>query len=179
MNRSGLREAAVLVPLWRDAAGAWRLVIVRRSEFGVHSGQLAFPGGARDARDASLQATALREAHEEIGLPPQAARVIAELPGVETRVSSFVIAPFLAVIDRPSEWRPDAREIAEVLEPELASFLAPEARGHAHDLLPPGWEAVRLPYYPVGPHRLWGASERILHPLLARIAAGEWEEFRR
>ena len=46
MNRSGLREAAVRLPLWRDAAGVWRLVIVRRSEFGVHSGQLAFPGGA-------------------------------------------------------------------------------------------------------------------------------------
>lgn len=178
MSGSGLREAAVLVPLWRDPASGWRLVIVRRSEFGVHSGQLAFPGGARDAHDASLQATALREAHEEIGLPPEAARVLAELPGVETRVSSFVITPYLAVIERPSAWRPDPREIAEVLEPELATFLAPNARAHAHDLLPAGWEAVRLPYYPVGAHRLWGASERILHPLLARIVAGEWAEFR-
>ena len=172
-----LHEAAVLVPLWRDASGAWRLVIVQRTESGVHSGQLAFPGGARDMRDDSLQATALREAYEEIGLPLAAARVLAQLPSVETRVSSFVITPYLAVIERPSEWRPDAREIAEVLEPELAKFLAPQARAHAHDLLPPGWKAVRLPYYPVGPYRLWGASERILHPLLARIVAGEWEGF--
>lgn len=168
----------MLVPLWRDPQGVWRLVVVRRSQGGVHSGQLAFPGGARDARDASLVDTALREAHEEIGLPAHAARVLAELPVVETRVSSFVITPFVAVVERPDEWRLDAREIAEVLEPELGLLLAPDARAHAHDLLPPGWEAVRLPYYPVGTHRLWGASERILHPLLARIAAGEWPELR-
>jgi len=178
MSGSGLRDAGVLVPLWRDAHGAWRLVVVRRSEGGVHSGQLAFPGGARDERDVSLAHTALREAHEEIGLPPASARVLAELPGVETRVSSFRITPFIAVVQRPTEWRLDAREIAEVLEPELAALLAPEARRHASDLLPPEWEAVRLPYYPVGPYRLWGATERILSPLLARIAAGEWEEFR-
>ena len=176
MSAGKLREAAVLVPLWRARGGAWHVVVVRRTEGGIHSGQLAFPGGARDAADASLLETALREAHEEIGLPPGSARVLAELPGVDTRVSSFRITPFAAVVERPAAWRPDAREIAEVLEPELAALLAPGARQHAADLLPPGWEAVRLPFYPVGPYRLWGASERILEPLLTRIAAGEWPE---
>ncbi len=175
---SAPREAAVLVPLHRDPAGAWRLVVVRRAEGGLHGGQLAFPGGTRAGGDGSLLATALREADEEIGLPGGAVRLLAELPAVETRVSNYRITPFLARIQRPAAWAPDGREIVEVLEPELDGLLAPGARAFADDLMPPGRPALRLPYYRVGPHRLWGASERILHPLLARIAAGEWPELR-
>jgi 8-oxo-dGTP pyrophosphatase MutT (NUDIX family) len=170
------RESAVLVPLFRDAAGALRLVIVRRSEGGVHGGQLAFPGGARAPADASLLETALREAAEEIGLPAVNVRVLSRLPDVEVRVSRYVVAPFLARIERPAAWAPDAREIAEVLEPRLSALLAPEARAFASDLLPADRAPMNLPYYGVGPHRLWGASERILNPLLGRILAGEWPE---
>jgi 8-oxo-dGTP pyrophosphatase MutT (NUDIX family) len=181
----------VLVPLYRDAAGAWRIVVVRRAEGGLHGGQLAFPGGTREPADATPLAAALREAEEEIGLRAAAVRVLAELPCVDTHVSSFRIAPFLARIERPADWRRDPREIAEVLEPALAPWLAPGARSWADDLMPAGMVRARLPYYAVGgelgtepgagpgapgPHRLWGASERILHPLLVRIAAGEWPE---
>jgi hypothetical protein len=120
----------------------------------------------------------VREAGEEIGLPPPTIERLAALPEIETRVSGFRIAPFLARIERPAAWRTDAREIAEVLEPELATLLAPGARRFATDLLPPGRGEVRLPFYALGAHRLWGASERILTPLLARIAAGEWPEIR-
>ena len=174
--RAGPRESAVLVPFHRGDDGAWRLVVVRRAEGGIHGGQLAFPGGSRAPEDATLFDTALREAGEEIGLPAGAVRLLAALPPVETRVSNYVIAPFLARIERPRAWAPDPREIAEVLEPALAELLRPGVRAHADDLMPAGMPPRRLPFYRVGPHRLWGASERILHPLLARIAAGEWPE---
>jgi len=170
------RRAAVLVPLVRDDAGAWRLVVVRRAAGGVHGGQLAFPGGSAAERDASSLATALREAEEEIGLSADAVRVLAELPEVDTRVSHYVIAPHLAIVTRRVPWRRDPREIEEVLEPALDALLEPNARAFADDLLPAGWAPLALPYYAVGPHRLWGASERILHPLLERVRAGEWPE---
>ena len=168
------REAAVLVPLVRDAARVVRLVVVRRTAGGVHGGQLAFPGGRVEPGDTSAFAAACREADEEIGLPPASVRVLAELPAVSTRVSGYRVRPFVAVAPRPAAWRPAPEEIAEVLEPDLARLLAPGALEHANDLLPPDWAAVRLPFYRVGDYRLWGLSERILTPLLARIGAGEW-----
>lgn len=173
---SATRESAVLVPLWRDAAGELRLVIVRRSERGAHGGQLAFPGGVREPADDSLLATALREAEEEIGLVREAVHPLAELPGVTTHTTGFMITPILARIERPAAWRLAADEVVEVLEPSLTPWLDPAARRFASDLAPPPWAGISLPYYAIGPHRLWGASERILTPLLARIRGGEWED---
>ncbi|MCC6649916.1 MAG: CoA pyrophosphatase [Candidatus Eisenbacteria bacterium] len=176
MSDTPLVESAVLVPFVRDDAGEWRLVVIRRTPGGMHSGQLAFPGGRIDPADESALHAALREAEEEIGLPRLRVRVLGELPRIETRTTGFAITPFLAIAERPAAWLPAVAEVAEILEPRLAHLSAPEARRHADDLLPRGWEAVRLPYFDVNGHRLWGASERILHPLLARVAAGEWPE---
>lgn len=170
------REAAVLVPIFRDEAGQWRLVLVRRSERGIHGGQLAFPGGGIEPHDATPLEAALREAREEIGLEPERVRVVGELPGVETQVSRYRITPFLATISPPERWQRNEREVAEVLEPPLAAFTAPGARGHSADLLPPSYGGAVMPCYEVGSHRLWGVSERILTPLLGRISAGEWPE---
>src|SRR3954466_720202 len=91
-----LRDAGVLVPLYRDPAGDVRLIMIRRTEGGLHGGQLAFPGGVRDPGDASLRDTALREAEEEIGLDPDRVEVLAELPVMETRITGYRITPFLA-----------------------------------------------------------------------------------
>ena len=86
-----------------------RLVLIRRSERGVHGGHLAFPGGKHDPEDASLQETALREAWEELGLDRQLVEVLTELPTVETMTTDFLIYPFLARIVRPNTWNPSER----------------------------------------------------------------------
>lgn len=170
-----LRHAAVLVPVYRDPAGDPMVVVIRRTEGGIHGGQLAFPGGQRDDGDTTLFDTALRETREEIGLEPTAIAPLAELPAVNTRVSGFIVHPFLARIERPSAWRPDAREIAEVLDLPLGSFTQPGAHASSFERYD-GWpQPVRIDFYHVGPHRLWGVSYRILHPLLPRLLAGEWE----
>jgi 8-oxo-dGTP pyrophosphatase MutT (NUDIX family) len=168
------QDSAVLVPLFRDPAGAVRLVVVRRSEGGLHGGQLGFPGGKRERGDASPLATALREAQEEIGLAPAAVEVLATLPVLETFSTGLRIAPFLARIAPPAAWSPDPREIAEVLEVPLEDLARPESRGEATERFA-GWrEPRRIEFYRVGPHRLWGASYRILQPVLPRLLAGEW-----
>jgi 8-oxo-dGTP pyrophosphatase MutT (NUDIX family) len=168
------QDAAVLVPVFRDAGGELRLVLVRRAAGGLHGGQLAFPGGPRESSDASPVETALREAHEEIGLAREAAVVLAALPAIETMISGFRVAPFLARITPPPRWIPAEREIAEVLEVRVADFARPEARGESVERFPAWLEPCRIPYFQVGAHRLWGATYRIVEPLIPRLLAGEW-----
>ena len=79
-----LQDAAVLVPLFRDDQGELRLVLVRRGEGGIHGGQLAFPGGRREADDRTPLDTAIREACEETGLSRDAIEVLDRLPVIET-----------------------------------------------------------------------------------------------
>lgn len=170
-----LRESAVLIPVFRDAAGEATLVLVRRGDHGGHGGQLAFPGGKRDPTDASLLATALRETEEEIGLSASRVEVLAALPPIQTRTTGFAIAPFLAHITTPPPtWRFAQPEIAEVLKVPLRHLADPANAGQELWQFP-DWPAPELvPFWRVGPHYLWGASYRILRPL-PRLLAGEWE----
>ena len=169
------RDSSVLVPVYRDEAGTSRLVLVRRAAGGIHGGQLAFPGGMIEADDPSPWHAALREAHEEIGLEPASAERLIDLPVVETRTSNFRISPFLARIQRPYYWRPAFREVAEVLEPAIADLVDPGAQGEAVEHFA-SWPAPqRVPFVRIGEHRLWGATYRIVEPLLARLHAGEWK----
>jgi len=170
-----LRESAVLIPVFRNAAGEATLVLVRRGAHGVHGGQLAFPGGKRDPTDASLLATALRETQEEVGLPATAIEVLAALPPVQTRSSGFHIAPFLGRITPPSTWRFSQSEIAEVLEVPLHHFTDPANDGQELWHFPDQLAPELISFWRVGPYHLWGASYRMLLPLLPRLLAGEWE----
>jgi len=169
-----LRAAAVLVPVFRDSADVLRLVVVRRSERGVHGGHLAFPGGNHEPADLSLLDTALREAEEEIGLPRELVEVVAALPLVETRTSGYRIAPFLARITRPEAWRVAEAEISEIFELCVDALALPESRTETVEQLAGRPEPGRIEFYRVGAYRLWGASYRILHPLLPRLLGGEW-----
>lgn len=174
-NPSSLRESAVLVPVFRAADGGATIVLVRRSDYGVHGGQLAFPGGKREPADASLLATALRETEEEIGLPPAAVEVLAALPPVQTRSSGFHIAPFLARISPPPAWHFDPTELAEVLQVPVRHLADPATAGQALWQLP-GWPTPELvDFWRVGPYHLWGATYRIVQALLPRLLAKEWE----
>ncbi len=186
-----MKEAAVLVPLYRDRAGGaqtesraeaaqaedrgeLRLIVVRRAEGGIHGGQIAFPGGKRDPADASLEATALRESQEEIGLDGKV-EILDRLPAIGTLTSRFRVTPFLARIEPPAAWTLDEREIAEVFDVRVADLGRRRNQGEEmRDF--PTWKGPRLiPYYRVGPHKLWGLTYRILRPIVPRLLAGEWE----
>ena len=169
-----LVEAAVLVPVFRREDGALRILLVRRSEHGVHGGQLGFPGGKREPADHSLLDTALREAAEEIGVPREAVEILQALPGVETLTTGYRISPFLARIVPPRTWQNVSEEIAEVIEVAAQDLARPEVHVEDMDDLPT-WRGPRpLPFFKIGPHRLWGATYQILRPLLPRLIAGEF-----
>jgi hypothetical protein len=101
--------------------------------------------------------------------------VLAELPPLQTRTTGFHIAPFLARIVPPPTWRAAQPEIAEVLEVPLRYLTDPANAGQEHWQFP-GWPNPELvSFWRVGPHYLWGATYRMLHPLLPRLLAGEWK----
>lgn len=166
--------AAVVVPVFRRGGGELRVLLVRRGEQGPHGGELAFPGGKGEPADPSPLATALRELHEEVGLAPDQVEVLESLPAVDTLVSGYRIFPFLARIQPPAVWCFQTGEIAEVIETAVRDLVRPEVRATGVFQFAGGPDAAPAPFLRVGPYRLWGATLRILDPLLPRLLAGEW-----
>jgi 8-oxo-dGTP pyrophosphatase MutT (NUDIX family) len=171
---SQLLESAVLVPVFRGPDGRVSLLLVRRTDFGIHGGQLAFPGGKHSGEDPSMLATALRETREEVGIEESSVQVIAELPVVDTHSTGYRIYPFLGKIQHADEWWFDPREIAEVIPVAVEDLADPRAYGESVEKFSRLPEPIRISFYKVGPHRLWGATYRIVTQLIPRLLNGEW-----
>lgn len=173
---AGARPAAVLVLIAPDAGGEARVVLIERTSYdGHHSGEVSFPGGAAEAGDADLVATALREAREEVGLDPGGIglRVLGELEPFWIPVSNFRVTPILAVADRLPEWTRDEREVERVVEAPLAAFL-PGAPIQTFERDVREWR-IRYGAYELedlgdGP-AVWGATARILGQLGAVLGS--------
>lgn len=175
---AGARPAAVLVLIAPDARGEARVVLIERTSYdGHHSGEVSFPGGAAEAGDPTLEATAVREAAEEIGLDPAAIglQVIGELEPFWIPVSNFRVTPIVALAERLQDWTPDPREVARVVEAPLSAFL-PGAPIRTMERDVREWR-IRYGAYVVdeisedGPG-VWGATARILGQLGAILGAG-------
>jgi 8-oxo-dGTP pyrophosphatase MutT (NUDIX family) len=161
----GRKESAVLVPLYADAAGMTHVVFTeRRHDMRRHAGEISFPGGRREGEE-SLVRTALREACEEIGLPPDGVEIAGALEPVGTYVTNYKIYPFVGVIEAGLEWVLAETEVAQVLELSLDTLIA--AAGERR-MVRRGM-AFKTHTYEVGEHLIWGATARILADLLTRL----------
>jgi len=161
-----MREAAVLVPLF-EREGVPHVLFTRRpSHLRHHADQFSFPGGGRDTEDATPLHTALREADEELGIPPHAVTVLGQLDEVPT-TTQFRIAPFVGHVPASLPFRPSPHEVAEVFEVPLRHLLAPGVhRTEKHEAAGRVWD---VDFYPWGPHTIWGATARIVRNLLLRV----------
>ncbi len=114
--------AAVLIPVVAHAQGLTLLFTLRTTHLRSHSGQVAFPGGRAEPGDASAEFTALREAEEEIGLPPANVEVLARLPDYRTR-TGYRVTPVVGLLTPPLSLTPDPHEVAEIFEVPLAFLM--------------------------------------------------------
>ena len=164
------REAAVLAPVIRQGDREAILFTKRSEQLGDHPGQMSFPGGSREPEDADLEATALREAHEEIGLAPTEATVVGAIDDIET-VTRYIVRPYVGVIpDRP--YTLDEYEVAEIVRLDVAALTdrtnyESEHRDH------PEYGPIRIHFFHVDGYTVWGATGRMLAQLLELTT--DWE----
>ncbi|MEP2642615.1 CoA pyrophosphatase [Roseobacter sp.] len=154
-----LRPAGVLVPIMHKD-GVWQLLLTKRSSaLKHHPGQIAFPGGKQDEADRDVVAAALREAHEEIGLPQDAVDVLGTLSPHET-VTRFTVTPVIGHVTRPFDIRPEPGEVDEVFTVPLQHVLTPEN----FVVQSRQWRGQMRSYFavPYGPYYIWGATARML-----------------
>src|SRR3954447_5035466 len=166
MDAVGGRIAAVvLVPLYLDSGSLHAVFTKRRDDLSHHAGEISFPGGRQDFPDEDLRLTALREAEEEIGLPPNEVEVVGALPPVGTFVTNYKIHPFVGVIKPGHAWTPQPTEVEVILELSVPDLIA----GHEMRRLVRKGVPFKMPTYTVGGNLIWGATARIVQLLLARL----------
>ncbi len=161
-----LRAAAVLVPIWLCDGTARVILTKRASGLKHHPGQIAFPGGKVDAGDAGPEGAALREAWEEIALPPERVQILGRLPAHET-ITAYTVLPILGLVRDSFDPIPERNEVDEVFSVPLAHVL--NAANYAIEQR--DWRGVMRRYYavPYGPYYIWGATARILRGLAERM----------
>lgn len=160
--------AAVLVPLLVVDDALHVLFTRRAASLPHHRGQVAFPGGACDPTDPDAEATALREAHEEIGLRPSDVRVLGRLDDIATVASGFRITPVVATVPHPYPWRPSPHEVDALFTVALAELATPDAE--REELWDFDGRQVPIRLFPVAGHVIWGATQRITRNLLDVLA---------
>lgn len=171
LNKDAVVPAAKLTPaavLIAVRAETQTVILTKRSaRLKHHPGQIAFPGGKQDPVDLTLVDAALREAREEIGLPPQMVDVLGTLPPHQT-VTGYQVTPVLGLITGHYDPVPEAGEVSEVFEIPLAHLMnAGKYRIEGRQ-----WQGRRRLYYtiPFGPYYVWGATARMLRVLAERMS---------
>jgi 8-oxo-dGTP pyrophosphatase MutT (NUDIX family) len=161
----GATNAAVLVPLYLDQGRLHAVFTKRQDDLRRHPGEISFPGGRYEEGEPDLSVTALREAHEEIGLPADAVDIVGALQPTPTIATGYAVYPFVGLIEPGRTWTPSAREVAEVLELPLDALLS----GYGRRRLVRRGIPIRTDTYVVGENLIWGATARILADLFDRI----------
>jgi 8-oxo-dGTP pyrophosphatase MutT (NUDIX family) len=151
--------AAVLVPLVNRPQGLQVLLTQRSADLPDHPGQISFPGGRVEAADVSLAAAALREATEEVGLPPSQVTVLGQLSEYDT-VTGYRVTPIVGWVEPPFSLAPDPIEVADVFEVPLAFLLDPANQQRHYRML--GTRRRDFWAIPYGERYIWGATAAML-----------------
>ena len=154
--------------------GEWRLLLNKRSELVEdHKGEVSFPGGRMDDGDGSLLETALREAHEEIGVKPEDVRVIGELDDIDT-MTGYRVSPFVGTIREGYPFAINKVEVAELVEAPLSALFDGSAVRDEVRCVDGAWS--NRPNYAHDGHLVWGATARIVNGLLDMLHAPSLED---
>lgn len=145
----------------------FKIVFIRRGEYvGIHSGQIAFPGGRYEERDGDLRETAMREAEEEIGISRDSYEIMGQLTDLYVPPSNFLVRAFVAYAPQRPTFTPDPREVQEVIELDFSQFFDSNnikiKDFQAHNSV----NNTSAPYFDIEGVTIWGATAMILKELV-------------
>lgn len=172
-NSSNSRKAAVLALFYpANNTGDLNLIFIQRSSNDPrdrHAGQIGFPGGSVELQDVDLEATALRETYEEIGVPPDSIEVLGRMTDLYIPVSNFTVSPFVGYTKKRPQYKLQTNEVAALLEVPMSDFFKETARQIANMKLASGASVKNVPFWQVGGHQIWGATAMMVSEIIALL----------
>lgn len=163
------RKSAVLILFYPFKEAIYLPLILRPAYDGVHSGQMAFPGGRYELSDKNLIRTALREAQEEIGLRLNDVSVLGVLTEIFIPPSNFFVLPVVATLPYRPDFYPDPREVDDVIEVDLSELLDSSIIGSSEITV--RGSRFDAPHYLIQEKKVWGATAMMISELIDIINA--------
>jgi len=155
------KKAAVCLLLYEKEA-SWHFVLIKRTTYeGVHSGQMAFPGGRVEDEDGSMEVTALRETEEEVGIDRKKIEVLGKLSPVYIPPSNTWVQPVVAYLSYVPTFKAQETEVAQIVEVPLLVLADPNIQKQEMVMVAKG-TSVKVPCFQIDQHIVWGATAIML-----------------
>ena len=158
------KSAAVMMLFYPKNGRTHLVLIVRNSYEGVHSAQIAFPGGKYEFHDENFQNTALRETHEEIGIHPDSIEIIMPFSNLYIQPSNFMVYPYLGICREEIVFIPDSNEVADIIELPLSDFLNDNLLTKT-TMSTSYATTIEIVAFEINGHIVWGATAMMLNEL--------------
>ncbi|HWY97657.1 MAG TPA: CoA pyrophosphatase [Bacteroidia bacterium] len=159
------RQSSVLVWLYSEQEEIFTRLILRTEYKGVHSAQVAFPGGTKEGTDTDLWQTALREAYEEVGLLPEKVKYVGELSPVYIPPSNFWVQPYIGMSEEKMPAIIQSTEVQYSIDVNLRLLIDPKIKEEKLILRSGSDTEMKTPYYNIEGHTVWGATAMMLSEL--------------
>lgn len=164
LNNFNPREAAIMMLLYPKNGQTYLALILRNTYKGVHSSQIAFPGGKVEPEDISVEFAALRETHEEIGISSDKINIIRPFTQVYIPPSNFMVYPFLGYATQELEFIEEASEVAAMIELSLQDFLDDSII--VNKMMATSYSTeISVPAFKIADYYVWGATAMMMSEL--------------
>ncbi len=159
------KQSAVMCLFFEEGDESYGVLMERTENGGKHSGQISFPGGKMDLVDVDLKETALRETHEEIGIPNYSINVLGKLTEVYIPVSNFLVQPYIGLIDKDFELNLSKAEVKSVFYFSINELLHPTSKQLQTIKNHKGIDMDNIPCFVLNDRKVWGATAVILNEI--------------
>ncbi|MFC5623180.1 NUDIX hydrolase [Algoriphagus winogradskyi] len=166
------RKGSVLILLYPNEDKAFFPLIKRPVYQGVHSGQIAFPGGKKEEEDEDEVETALREAWEEVNIQPEQVKLIGRMSDLFIPTSNFLVSPILGYTEELPDFVPEKKEVDRIIQTAVSAFYEPEIRKQKILEFSNNFQ-LDTPYFEVDREMVWGATAMILSEFLQILENGK------